>query len=108
MRHDILGSLSASSYGTLVRVKTRPRSRSFKIVPICDHIMVDCKNPPEKGKANREMLRKMSGLFHHRTRIVSGHRSRTKVILIEMMDPGEVMEILSAIQSEPGSPELSE
>ncbi len=100
MRHDISDALSSSSRGTLVRVKIRPRSRSFKITPAVDHILVECKNPPEKGKANREVLKELSRLLHHRAQIVSGHRSRTKVVFIELMEPEEVREILSAIQSE--------
>ncbi len=99
MPRNIDDLFSPVSEGTRFSVRAKPRSRSFRIA-ISDQIVIHCKNPPERGRANREILKQLSKLLNRRVRIVSGYNSRSKILLAESIKPEEVKEILLANQSE--------
>jgi len=87
--------------GTQLSVVVKPRSKSFRIV-ISDQIVINCRSPPERGRANREIQKELSRLFNQRVRIISGHKSRSKLLLVESIESEKVKEILLATQPEPG------
>jgi uncharacterized protein (TIGR00251 family) len=48
-----------------------------------DEIAISIKSPPERGKANRELIKKLAdhfGVAESRVRIVSGTTSRKKLV----------------------------
>lgn len=48
-----------------------------------DEISISIKSPPERGKANRELVKKLAGYFdiaEDRIRIISGLTSRKKIV----------------------------
>ena len=48
-----------------------------------DEIAVSIKSPPERGKANRELIKKLAehfGVAESRVRIISGTTSRKKLV----------------------------
>ncbi|HXV46924.1 MAG TPA: DUF167 domain-containing protein [Nitrososphaera sp.] len=48
-----------------------------------DEISISIKSPPERGKANRELVKKLAahfGVGEERVRIISGLRSRKKLV----------------------------
>ena len=47
-----------------------------------DHIKVSVKAPPDKGKANTELVKYLSKLWKKKVEIVSGFNSRTKLVKI--------------------------
>ncbi len=50
-----------------------------------DEIAISIKSPPERGRANRELVKKLAGHFgvaESRVRIVSGLASRKKLVEI--------------------------
>ena len=91
-RNDDL--LTPSPNGTLIRAKIKPRSRSFRILISDQQISIECKSPPEKGKANREIIKELQRLTKHKVKIISGHNSKRKTILFESMKPEEAKQIL--------------
>jgi len=79
--------------GTRIRIEAKPKSKSFRIT-ISDKIIINCRSPPEKGKANKEILKELSKIFDRRVRILSGHRSKSKTILVEAIKPETARNIL--------------
>ncbi len=85
--------------GTLVSLTVRPNSKSRNFISIVDdsHILLNLRSPAKEGKANKELIKRLAKLMGISTSdvvIVSGHRSRNKVILIRGKKPQEVARIL--------------
>lgn len=71
----------------MLRIRVKPKSGRFKIENNGDEIVVYVKSPPEKGKANGEIIKgiaKMVGISSSKVQIVSGQTSTTKVIRLEV------------------------
>jgi len=69
-----------------VRVIVKPRSKSPGVEPQGGLLVVRVKSPPLKGMANeeaRELLSCYFGISKSNVRLVSGHRSSTKVFEVE-------------------------
>jgi uncharacterized protein (TIGR00251 family) len=94
MPRNIDHPLIPSPDGTIITVKIRPRSQSFRVLFSDQQITIECKNPAEKGKANREVTKELQRLIKHRAKIISGHNSRIKKILLESITPEKTREIL--------------
>jgi len=83
-----------------VDVHVIPRSRETKIVGYDvwkRALVVKVRAPPEEGKANFEVEKLLSEFFGTRVFIVSGHRSRKKVVEIEDLDRSEIYDRLKRI-----------
>jgi uncharacterized protein (TIGR00251 family) len=69
--------------GILVEVKVKPRSSNFKIEREENNLVIHCRNPAEKGKANKELIKELSKRLGHKVFIISGLTSKEKIILIK-------------------------
>ncbi len=56
--------------------------------------LVSVKERAEKGKANKELIAELSRLFGKGVKIVSGERSKEKIVEIFDLDEEEVIKIL--------------
>ncbi len=68
-----------------LKVQVKPNSKISKVVAKGDMFVVYVKSPPVEGKANDEMLELLSehlGVPKSRMKIVSGKRSRNKIVSI--------------------------
>ena len=64
-----------------VRVRTKAdRSIVKKYDPESETYFIDIESPPENGKANKEILKILSKRFKRRLRIISGSKSKNKVL----------------------------
>ena len=88
--------LTPSPNGTVITAKIRPGSRFFRVLISDQQIIFECRNPPEKGKANREIIKELKRLTKYRVRIISDHNSKRKTLLFESIRPEEAREILPA------------
>jgi len=79
--------------GVVLEVQVKLRSRKFAI-QVNDEFTILCRQPPEEGKANRELIKELSKIFRRRVEIISGLRSRTKKILIKDVAEEEVLKAL--------------
>ncbi len=69
-----------------IKIKVKPRSKESKVVEADDFLKVFVKSPPEGGKANEEVIELISkyfGVKKSSIRIVSGFKSREKIVEIE-------------------------
>ena len=68
-----------------IQVRVKPNSKSEEVNQEGDNLVVKVKVPPREGKANQaviKVLAKHFGVPQSRVRILSGARSRDKVIEI--------------------------
>ena len=91
--------------GTFLRVKARPRSRSKEFVfGLNDEsLIVNLTSPPREGKANIELLKRLSRLLvvsGGRVSLVSGHKSREKTVFIEGLTAEQVVKILQEVTND--------
>jgi hypothetical protein len=68
-------------------VKVKPKAKEEKIIKISDkNFKVSVKKPPEKGKANRAVLKALADYFdisQSKVKIISGSASKLKIIEIK-------------------------
>ena len=66
-----------------IRVKIKPNSRTEELSQEGDSFIVKVKEPPREGKANQAVIKLLAqhfGVPQSQVRIISGLRSRNKVI----------------------------
>ena len=66
-----------------IQVKVKPNSRTEELSREGDSFMVKVKEPPKEGKANQAVIKLLAhhfGVPQSQVRILSGFRSRNKVI----------------------------
>jgi uncharacterized protein (TIGR00251 family) len=85
--------------GTFLRVVVRPNSNEENLVREVaeDLIVLNLKSTPRKGKANTELVKRLSsflGVSNSEVVIASGHLSKEKTLVIYGMSPSEVEERL--------------
>ena len=61
-----------------------PNSSQFKLELTGTYPKLYLQNPPEKGKANSELIKQLTKLFKSKIIILRGHNSKTKLIGIEL------------------------
>jgi len=81
--------------GTLVRVIVRSNSMESKFIAEVtpESIHINLKGPAREGKANSELLKKLSKMLRISStdiRLVAGHKSKEKTILIVGIDAEEL------------------
>ena len=64
----------------MAEVTVVPKSPAFAVSVKDGKVKIRLTSPPEKGKANAELVKELSALLHAPVRIVSGHTSRRKRI----------------------------
>jgi len=75
-----------------------PNSKKFGIMgfnPWTNSLRVKVKAKANKGKANDEIIQELEKLFHAKTRIVSGEKSRKKKIAFTGISREEVERLVS-------------
>ena len=88
--------------GTLLRVVVRPNSKEKNLIAEVtpEAIHINLKSPARDGRANIELLKRLSkmlGLSTADISIVAGHRSREKTLLIIGVDPDHLSKQLSNV-----------
>jgi uncharacterized protein (TIGR00251 family) len=66
-----------------IQVKVKPRSKTEELSQEGDSFIVKVKEPPKEGKANQAVIKLLAEYFgvpHSQVRILSGFRSKNKVI----------------------------
>jgi len=81
---------------TILHLKVSTRKKQFQLNWKSEEnvLYVETKNNPEKGQANKEIVKELKKFFKSEIRIVSGFKSKEKIV--EISSPEEkVMEKLS-------------
>lgn len=77
--------------GVILDVYVKPNSKEFKIITDNNEFIVFCREIPEKGKANKEIIKELTRLFRKKVEIVAGFTSRQKKILVKDTTEEEIM-----------------
>ncbi len=83
-----------------IRVIVRPSRPRARIVCVGEFVVVDVDEPPERGRANAALIKLMRKAVGVRPEIVSGHKSREKVLEFPGMGDEEVKEALLRVAGE--------
>jgi uncharacterized protein (TIGR00251 family) len=87
---DLVGVVSETRVGVVIRVRVKPRSRRHGVFGINgSELSVAVGAPPEKGRANSETLETLAGwlgLPASRLSVVSGAASRSKRVSVAGID----------------------
>lgn len=83
--------------GTFLRIMVKPRSKTFGIKPEADALIVCCRNVPEKGKVNKELIKELSKLLKRQVEVVSGFASKEKVIFVRDVKMEELEAMLRGL-----------
>lgn len=79
--------------GCLVRVKVRPQQGSFRVVSVDDSfIKINLRSAPEKNQANVELEKELSRIFKSPASIVSGRKSKMKMVYLKGIAPQQAAE----------------
>jgi len=65
-----------------IEIKVVPNSNEEAVIE-AEPLIVRVKEPPTKGKANKAVVKLLSEYFNANVRIVSGTKSRRKIVEIE-------------------------
>lgn len=66
-----------------IRIKVIPNSRKEEIIEKKELLTVKIKEPPEKNKANKAVIKLLSKKFNAKVKLISGEKNRKKIIEIE-------------------------
>ncbi|AXV36839.1 MAG: YggU family protein [Methanobacteriaceae archaeon] len=83
--------------GILVDIDVSPNSKKFEITGYNEwrkRIEVNISSIPQKGKANKEIIKSFSKLTHKPVEIISGHKSHQKTIKIYNIKRNEFLKII--------------
>ena len=90
-----------SDSGTFLKITVKPKSKKKKLVEHWSEgeIIFNLKSPAKEGKANTELLKRLSkvlSISSSEVKIVAGHKSKTKTILVEGLSIEKVKLLLRA------------
>jgi uncharacterized protein (TIGR00251 family) len=88
-------NIKETKEGVLLSVFVKPNSQTFRFDFNNGEIIIHATEEPEKGKANKEILKELTRLFHTKVEIVSGATSREKQLFIAGMTKDQLQNILS-------------
>ena len=81
-----------------IKVKVRPGAPRTKIVGVdAERLAMDIAAPPERGKANRELIRFLArtlGVSKDAIRISAGESDRHKTVVIQGIEEKEIRRVL--------------
>jgi len=66
-----------------IEIKVIPNSNEEAVIEAEQLVVVRVKEPPTRGKANKAVVKLLSRYFNANVRIVSGTKSRRKIVAIE-------------------------
>ncbi len=87
--------LNENKDGLLLEVFVKSNNQKFEVVVEEDDLVVRCTEEPERGKANREIIKELSKLLRAEVEVVRGATSRQKMLLIKGAKKAEIEKILT-------------
>jgi uncharacterized protein (TIGR00251 family) len=84
---DISIALHRSKEGTEIDLLVSPNSDRSEVVSVDawrKRLIVKLRSPPEKGEANAELEKLLSGILGSEVTIIRGHTARMKTALVQL------------------------
>ncbi len=89
-------SIKETPNGVILTVFVKPNSPKFSIELDGEEIVVHATEEPEKGKANKEIIKELTKLFHAKVELFSGATSRQKQLVILGVKKTDVEQFLKS------------
>ena len=67
---------------TILHLKVSTRKKQFRLNWKENVLYVEIKSNPEKGKANKEIIKELKKFFESEIKIISGFKSKEKIVEI--------------------------
>ena len=80
--------------GVIIEVRVRTNSAGFSLLERDDSLIIEVTSPPQEGKANAEIIKKLKKLTGHDVEIVKGMKSKNKLILIRGATKEEIEKLI--------------
>jgi uncharacterized protein (TIGR00251 family) len=102
-RQDVMTSaIWETEGGILLKVIVRPKSREKNLVSEIspEVIVVNLQSPAREGKANSELIKRMSKVLSISTSsitLVAGHKSKEKTLLVQGLSLEDISQRLSDV-----------
>ncbi len=97
----ITDAVKKSSNGVIIDLEVIPESKNVKVIsgynPWRKRITVKLTQPPQKGKANKQLIEELSKILmvsESDITLISGQTSHKKTVLIKGMDVKQVLDLL--------------
>ncbi|MEA3295086.1 MAG: DUF167 domain-containing protein [Euryarchaeota archaeon] len=97
----ITDAVKKSSNGVIIDLEVIPESKNVKIIsgynPWRKRITVKLTQPPQKGKANKQLIEELSKILmvsESDITLISGQTSHKKTVLIKGMEVKQVLDLL--------------
>ena len=77
--------IKETSQSTLLHVQVVPKGKKFAVIGFDEwngSLKIRLKEKPEKGKANKELIKELRNFFGAKVEIVKGKKQRQKMLLI--------------------------
>lgn len=84
---------------TCVEVRVKHNQPSFKIIYTTDRIDVELKNKAYQNQANLELIKMFTKILKKPVYLISGNKSKKKLLKIENMTTEEVYDTLREIKN---------
>ena len=68
--------------GVYFGIRVKPSSPAFRIAIDSEGVIMEIRSPPEDNRANKEIIQRLRRIFRRDVSIVSGLKSREKVIFV--------------------------
>jgi uncharacterized protein (TIGR00251 family) len=99
-------SMAEGSNNTKLKIRVTPRAKRDEVYDILEDgtVKVRLTAPPVDGKANKALIKYFSGIFKipsSRIEILTGFKSRNKLLAIRGMDSVEIFNKLNGIVKRP-------
>jgi len=88
-------SIKETKDGVLISIFVKPNSPKFKIELDGEEIVVYATEVPEKGKANKEILKEMTRFFGVKVELVAGATSKEKQLFLNGLTKQQAEKSLS-------------
>ena len=71
--------------GVILEIKVKTNSPESKLYKKDSQLILEIQSPPENNKANMEIMKELGRLFNSQVKILSGFKSKNKVLLIKSL-----------------------
>ncbi|HUU77695.1 MAG TPA: DUF167 domain-containing protein [candidate division Zixibacteria bacterium] len=92
---DFYDVITQTSNGIIVKLTVKPNSKKQDFIIDQGFLFVSVKSPPDKGKANKELIKYLSEIFNISSsnfELISGQTSRDKKLLVTGIEYTELKE----------------
>ncbi len=87
--------LTETKNGTIIEIYVKPNQPQFKILIEREDVVVFSTEEPIKGRANKEIVKELTKIFHANVELISGSASKEKRLIVNGLGKNDTAEILA-------------